>query len=141
MQQLNFSIDIHASRDAVWCVLWAEESFRDWASTFVPGSRIRADWREGGRFEFTDSSGGVSYGVIERLVPGEVMHFNHAGEIRDGLESPFSDGSRREVYSLSERGGVTRLTLEQDVPDDFVEMFAEATPRAFSRIKELCESR
>jgi uncharacterized protein YndB with AHSA1/START domain len=58
MQRLEFSIDINAPHEFVWRVLWDDESFRDWASIFVPGSAIRADWREGGGFAFTDASGG-----------------------------------------------------------------------------------
>jgi uncharacterized protein YndB with AHSA1/START domain len=140
MTQLEFAIDIHAPREVVWEILWGEESFRDWTSAFAPGSTISADWREGGRFEFTDSSGGVSYGVLEEHQPGARVHFSHVAEILDGRETTFADGPRREIYTLEERGGATRLLLLQNVPEELGEMFEEATPRAFARIKELSEA-
>jgi uncharacterized protein YndB with AHSA1/START domain len=141
MQNLSFSIDIHAPADAVWRVLWDEDTFRDWASTFAPGPRIKADWRQGGRFEFTDSSGHVSYGVIRRLVPGKMMYFEHVGEVKEGSESVYPDGPRREIYKLEQHDGAVRLILEQDVSDEFADIFAELTSRAFARIKELSDSR
>lgn len=140
MRTLSFFIDVHVSPDTLWRVLWGEETFGDWTSAFAPGSRIRAEWREGGRFEFTDSTGGVSYGTIRRLIPGEIVDFEHVGEIRDGTESPYADGPRREVYTLERRDEAVRLTLDQDVPEEFAQMFAEATPRAFARVKELSET-
>jgi hypothetical protein len=83
----------------------------------------------------------VSYGVIRRLVPGEVMHFDHRGDMQEDRESPYADAPRREIYTLREHGGAIPLTLEQDVPSDAADMFREATPRAFARIKELSEAR
>jgi hypothetical protein len=141
MQNVSYSIVIHAPADTVWRVLWDEDTFRDWAATFAPGSRIQADWTQGGRFEFTDSSGSVSYGFIRRIAPGKMMYFEHVGEIRDGTESPYPDAPRREIYILEQYDQAVRLTLEQDVPDEFADIFGEATPRAFARIKELAESR
>lgn len=141
MQKTHFSIDIKASPERVWDVLWEEESFREWTSTFTEeskGSYIKSGWQEGGRFEFYEGDTG-SYGIIEKLVPSERISFNHMGELREGKEYPFDDGPRLEEYTLEENGGITTLILEHHIPEEYREFFEETTPRAFERIKELAE--
>ncbi len=140
MYKLNFSIDIQTPREKVWEVLWDEDTFRDWTSVFAEGSEgayINSDWVEGGRFEFFESDVG-SYGIIEKLIPNEFISFRHLGELREGKEYPY-DRERLESYTLNENNGVTTLTLEQDIPEEYKNMFEDATPKAFERIKELAE--
>jgi hypothetical protein len=69
------------------------------------------------------------------------MTFAHVGELGEGGERPYAGGARRERYTLTERGGITTLTLDQDVPDEeTARFFDDATPRAFERIKALAEA-
>lgn len=141
MHKIQFSIEINAPREKVWNTLWDEDSFRDWTSVFSDGSEgshIKSDWKEGSRFEFFESDTG-SYGFIGRLVPNEFISFRHQGEIYDGEEHPFDDRDRLEQYILTEEDGITTLVLEQHIPSEFKELFEEATPKAFRRIKELAE--
>ncbi|MFC4874738.1 SgcJ/EcaC family oxidoreductase [Negadavirga shengliensis] len=141
MKKIHFSIDIKAPKERVWDVLWNKESFRDWTSMFSEeseGSYIRSDWNEGSRFEFFESAFG-SYGIIEKLVPNELLLLRHRGELTEGVEHPYKDGDRMEQYKLIEKDGSTILTLDQDVPLEHKVMFEKATPKAFRRIKELAE--
>lgn len=141
MHRLHFSIDVEAPRERVWKVLWDDETFRDWTGVFTEGSEgsyIKSDWKEGGRFVFFESDVG-SYGVIEKLVPNEFIVFKHLGEIREGKEYPFDGGDRLEKYTLKQRGSITTLTLDQDVPEEHKSMFEDATPKALERLKELAE--
>lgn len=140
MQSIHFSIDIKAPKKKVWKVLWDESSFRDWSSVFAEGKTIsiKSDWKEGGRFEYFESNVG-SYGIIERLVHSEHLLLRHRGELREGKEHPYKEDDRMEQYRLTEKNGVTTLTLDQDVPSEHKKLFEEATPRAFERIRELAE--
>jgi uncharacterized protein YndB with AHSA1/START domain len=142
MHRLRFSIDIEAPRERVWKVLWDDETFRDWTSVFSEfqekASYIKSEWREVGRFEFFQSGAG-SYGVIEKLVPNELVSFRHLGEIREGKDVPSDQGSLRETYTLVDRDGFTTLSIEHDVPEELKGMFEEMSPKTLERVKALSE--
>ncbi len=142
MERLEFSIDIRAPREKVWKVLWDDETFRDWTSTFADdsaGARLESDWEEGSRFEYFEGDAG-SYGVIETLVPAEQVVFRHLGDIDGGEDRPSNDGDKFEEYRLEQSGDLTTLRLSQDAPPpEHRDMFEAAIPQALERLKQLAE--
>jgi uncharacterized protein YndB with AHSA1/START domain len=139
MHKIHHSIDIKAPKKRVWEVLWDEESFHKWSGAFTEELLyLKSNWEEGGRFEYFEGDVG-SYGIIETLIPNETITFKHLGEIRKEKDYPYDDVARLETYTLEQTGGITKLTLDQDVPDEYKDMFVEATSKAFKKIKELAE--
>ncbi|AHE68160.1 hypothetical protein Loa_02623 [Legionella oakridgensis ATCC 33761 = DSM 21215] len=67
METLHFSININASKEKVWKILWGDKTFTDWTSVFAEGSYAVSDWMEGSRIQFIDpkSNHGMS-SVIEK---------------------------------------------------------------------------
>ncbi len=41
MKQIQFSIEINASKEKVWATLWDDKSFRDWANIIDEGTYMK----------------------------------------------------------------------------------------------------
>lgn len=142
MKKLQFSIEINAPKEKVWKTLWTDQSFREWANVIDEGTYKIGEMVEGNEVQFISSVNG--YGVtslIERLNPNEYVLFRHQADTKE------SGGQVREVewtggqesYSLRENGGITTLTIDQDVPPEQEETFEERIPKALEKVKFLAE--
>ncbi len=145
MEQIKFSTKINAKREAVWKVLWGDETYRQWTKPFSEESHAKSDWQEGSRAEFLDGNNCGMYSLIEQMIENEFMSFKHLGSIKDGTDIPFegemaSWANTHEDYSLSEENGVTKLTAEMDVGEEFKDFMNEKMPVALAKVKELSES-
>ncbi len=142
MQELQFSIEIHACKERVWATLWNDETFRDWANRIDEGLYMKGVMKEGNELEFISSVNG--YGVtslIEKLNLNEFVLFRHrADTIESGQlerENEWTGGV--ESYSLSEINGITTLIVKMEVPAEQEETFQIRFPEALKRLKELTE--
>lgn len=137
MKTMRFSLQIDVPRQRVWQVLWDETTFSDWTSPFADGARLETDWRQGGRFEYTEAqSDTASYGEIERLEPERRVIFQKLGETRAGADRPL-ERPRREEYRLDGADGATKLSLQIEVPEEQADALKEALPQALERIRAL----
>lgn len=140
---MQFSIEIKATKERVWQTLWEDKSFRDWASLIDEGTYIRGDMKEGQEIEFISSVNG--YGVIslvEKLNPNKFILFRHRADTKEsGTQEREKEWTgATESYSLSEKDGITTLTLEADIPPEQEETFSIRLPKALDRIKTLAEN-
>ena len=143
MKEMQFSIDINASKEKVWTTLWGDITFRDWASIIDEGTYIKGVMEEGNVIQFISSVSG--YGVtslIEKLIPNEFILFRHSADTKERgqqeREKEWTGGI--ESYSLTEINGVTTLIVKIDIPQEQEETFSIRFPRALDRIKTLTES-
>ena len=44
-----------------------------------------------------------------------------------------------ENFSFLEKNGVTQVTVEMDITEDFLDYMNESYPKALAKLKELCE--
>ena len=144
MKKEKFSIDIHAPREKVWKVLWDDDTYRHWTSVFSAGSYAVSDWKEGSRIQFLSSDGNGMFSEIAKSRPPEFMSFRHLGVIKDGEEQHMDQETENwvgalENYELTQKNGVTELTVEMDVTEDFQKYFQETFPKALEKVKELAE--
>ncbi len=144
MKEMQFSIDINASKEKVWTTLWGDITFRDWASIIDEGTYIKGVMEEGNVIQFISSVSG--YGVtslIEKLIPNEFILFRHSADTKERgqqeREKEWTGGI--ESYSLTEKHGVTTLIVKTDIPQEQEETFRIRLPRALDRIKILTELR
>lgn len=142
MKEIQFSIEINASKERVWATLWDDLTFRDWACIIDEGTYIKGEMKEGNEIQFISSING--YGVtslIEKLKPNEFILFRHNADTKEsGLqerENEWTGGT--ESYSLTEKNGVTTLLVKTEVPQELEETFKVRIPRAQERIKILAE--
>lgn len=142
MKEFQFSIAINASKERVWASLWEDRTFRDWAGIIDEGTYMKGVMKEGHEIQFISSLNG--YGVtslIERFVPNEFVLFRHSADTKENgqheREKEWTGGA--ESYSLTEKNGVTTLTVTTDLPEEQVETFKILLPKALARIKILSE--
>jgi uncharacterized protein YndB with AHSA1/START domain len=142
MKEMQFRVEIHASKERVWDTLWQDATFRDWASVIDPGTYMVGDLKEGNEIQFISSENG--YGVtslVEKLVAGEFLLLRHyadtQGKGKQEREKQWTGGA--ESYSLSEKAGITALTVAFDVPPELEEYFKTNYPKSLARVRELAE--
>ncbi len=142
MKAIQFSIEIHATKEKVWDTLWQDETFREWAGIIDPGTYMVGNLRVGNEVQFISSENG--YGVtslIEKLIEGEFLLLRHHADTQEEgkreREKEWTGGE--ESYSLAEKDGTTTLTVVFDVPLEMEEYFKVNYPKALERVKVLAE--
>lgn len=143
MKEIQFSIEINASKERVWATLWEDVTFRDWANIIDEGTYMKGELKEGNEIQFISSVNG--YGVtslIEKLNLNEFVLFRHSADTKNSgqqeREKEWTGGT--ESYSLTEKNGVTTLIIKTDAPQDLEETFNTRVPKAVERIKTLAEN-
>lgn len=142
MKEMQFQIEIHATKEKVWDTLWQDETFRQWAGVIDPGTYMTGELKEGSEVQFISSENG--YGVtslVEKLAPGEFLLLRHSADTQghgtQEREKEWTGGT--ESYRLTEEGGVTTLTAAFDVPPEMEEYFTVSYPKALNQVKILAE--
>jgi uncharacterized protein YndB with AHSA1/START domain len=142
MKELQFSIAINASTQKVWDTLWQDETLREWAGIIDPGTYMVGDLKEGNEVQFISSENG--YGVtslVEKLVVGEFLLLRHRADTQDEgqreRENEWTGGE--EKYALTEKDGVTTLSVSFGVPPELEEYFETNYPKALERVRVLAE--
>ncbi len=142
MKEMQFSIEIHASKVRVWDTLWQDETLREWASIIDPGTYMVGELKVGNEIQFISSQNG--YGVtslVEKLRPSEFLLLRHRADTQDDgkreREKEWTGGE--ESYRLAEKDGTTTLTVAFGVPPEMEEYFKANFPKALERIKVLAE--
>lgn len=145
MTNLQYSIRINALREKVWDTMLSDETYRQWSSTFMPGSHFVGDWSEGSKILFLgpdaegEKEGGMA-AIVKENRPQEFVSLEYHAEIRDGIETPM-EGTGYENYTLEDKDGGTLVTIDLlGLPDEYAEMFNETWPKALEKLKELAES-
>lgn len=142
MNQLQFQVEIHATKQKVWDTLWHDTTFRQWASLIDPGTYMVGELKEGNEVQFISAENG--YGVtslVEKLTPGEFLLLRHQADTQDtgtrDRDDEWTGGT--ESYKLEEKGGLTTLTAAFDVPPELEEYFKANYPKALEKVKALTE--
>jgi uncharacterized protein YndB with AHSA1/START domain len=142
MNQLEFSIDIHAPKETVWDTLWQDETFRDWAGLIDPGTYMVGELIEGNEVQYISAENG--YGVtslVAKVVPNEFLLLKHQADTQDtGTRERAKEWTGgEESYTLTEQDGITTLQTAFDVPSNQEAYFNDAYPKALERVKQLAE--
>lgn len=142
MKEMQFSIEIHATKGRIWDTLWQDETFRLWAGLIDPGTYMKGELQVGNEVEFISAENG--YGVtslVEKLVVDEFLLLRHHADTQEEgkqeREKQWTGGA--ESYKLTEKDGTTTLTVTFDVPPELEEYFKTNYPKALERVKVLAE--
>ena len=144
MKKSTFNIEINASAQKVWQVLWSGLTYRKWTSVFQAGSYAVSDWTKGSKTQFLTPEGDGMYSVIEECRIFEYMAFEHLGVIKNFEELPENDEANTwsgamETYSLNETNGRTTLVANMDAEEQYVDFFSQFFPKALAIVKDLAE--
>lgn len=150
MEKMHVTTTINAPAKKVWDTMLQDATYRDWTSAFNPGSYYVGSWEKGADIRFLGPSpdGKGEGGMISRIAestPYTFVSIEHLGIINDGKEDFTSEmvqawkGSH-ENYALTEKNGVTELTVELDLPASEKDMMEAMWKKALVRLKELAEA-
>jgi len=143
MKEMQFQVEIKATKEKVWDTLWQDETLREWAGIIDPGTYMVGELKEGNEVQFISSENG--YGVtslVEELTPGEFVLFRHQADTQgSGKQERAQEWTGgKESYSLAaDKDGTTILTVAFDVPLEQEEYFKDNYPKALERVKALAE--
>ncbi len=151
MKKLEFQVAIRAAACRVYDVMLGignKATYEQWTSEFNPTSTYEGSWEKGSKLFFigTDENGkkGGMISEIAENIPGKFISIRHYGildgdkEITEGPEIGQWAGSL-ENYSLEEKNGVTTVTVNVDVTDEYIEYFNTTWPNALNKLKSICE--
>jgi hypothetical protein len=148
METKTYSIDIAAPARIVWHRMLDDVPYRAWTSEFQPGSHYAGSWELGRDIRFLGPDGdGDESGLLGRIaenVPDERVSIEYLGFVNRGQDDTTSDLARqiagnRETYTFAESDGATTLTVQVDLPDEWVADMDAAWPKALAVLKGLAE--
>jgi len=144
MKEIQFSIEINASKENVWATLWDDETFREWANVIDEGTYMKGVMKEGNEIQFISSING--YGVtslVEKLNLNTFVMLRHEADTKESgqqkREKEWTGGA--ESYFLTEKKGVTILIVKMDVPINLEEIMNIRFSKALECIKILAEKK
>lgn len=144
MKKQQFKIDINATRERVWDVLWNDDTYPKWTAPFAEGSHAETDWKKGSKVLFLDGKGNGMISCIEEKIPNEYMSIKHLGEVKDGVEDTESErvtnwAGAHENYTLKGSNGKTELVIDMDMTEEFADMLNNMWPKALAKVKDIAE--
>lgn len=152
MKQLQFTIEIDAPKEKVWETMLGDKTYREWTSSFSPGSYYKGDWSEGSTILFLgpDPKTGEEGGMVSKVVenrPHDFISLKHIGFVQNGKEDTTSEMAKEwaassfENYSFNEKNGATEIVVDLNVVDDLEEEFKNMWPDALQKLKTLSEAK
>lgn len=151
MKKLQFNIDISAPVEKVYDIMLGihqKSTYEGWTAQFNPTSTYEGSWDKGSKMLFigTDENGekgGMVSEIAENLL-NQFVSIRHYGlvqgnkEITEGRDvDKWANGF--ENYSFQAIDGITRVTVDLDTTEEFVEYMNENYPAALQKLKEMCE--
>lgn len=123
-------------------------TYQGWTSVFNPTSTYEGSWDKGSKICFVgvDENGkrGGMVSEIKEHQPAKFVSIRHYGfidgdkEITKGeLVEKWAGG--HENYSFHEVDGVTTVTVDIDVIEEYLDYFNDHYPRALVKLKEIIE--
>lgn len=146
METLDYEIIIKASKHKVWDVLFGSETYSEWTKFFSPGSKMKTDWKVGGKTYFLNPEGAGMVSTIDRLEKPDQVIFKHLGMVdKDGTEDTQSMEVKQwsgcfEKYMLIDFDGKTKLHTEVQVQKDWKEHINNGFIKGLEVVKKLSEA-
>jgi uncharacterized protein YndB with AHSA1/START domain len=146
MKVLNCEITIKANAQKVWQMLWDELTYCKWTSAFCVGAHIKSNWIVGERVHFLDANNDGMYSNLLAWNVGELVVFEHIGDIINANEMPIDDATMlwtgaNERYSLtSVDKDTTTLHVAMDLLDEYYDSYMVKIPNGLAILRELAEN-
>ena len=151
MIKIQFTVSINTPVTKIYDFMLGTNSkstYEQWTSLFNPTSTYEGSWEKGSKMLFIgvdekEEKGGMVSRIAENI-PNRFVSIQHYGLVKGGIE--ITEGPEVEKwangfenYSFQENNGTTKVTVDLDITDDFVDYMNETYPKALDKLKELCE--
>ncbi|MBS9525816.1 SRPBCC domain-containing protein [Litoribacter alkaliphilus] len=149
LHRLHFDVQIEAPAQAVYEIMLAPDTYREWTAAFHPGSYYKGKWEVGETLYFIgpDAEGRES-GMVAKVTkakPGEIVGVEMLGmldkgvEVTEGPEIETWKGAVEE-YRFEERDSATTVRVTVDTIGEYKAYFEETWPKALQILKTICET-
>jgi uncharacterized protein YndB with AHSA1/START domain len=138
------SIDIVASAEKIWEVLFTDDYIKEWYTAFGEGIMADTDWKSGSKAVFADTKGNGIFGRIVENVEEKNLVIEYDGYIVNGLEDLESEGAKatkgaRETYTLHPKTNSNQLVVTCDMEENIYDHMSACWENALKKIKTLAE--
>lgn len=146
METLSYTIEINASKNKIWDVLWSPETYPEWTRYFAPDCQMKTDWQIGGKTYFTDAQGNGMVATIDLLDEPNAVVFKHLGMIENGVEDTESatvkqwSGIQEKYFLTGLDNGMVKLQAETQTTDEWKDHMNTGFTKGLEVIKELAEA-
>jgi uncharacterized protein YndB with AHSA1/START domain len=152
MTKTQFEVSIDAPAAKVYDMMLGiteKSTYEHWTAVFNPTCTYEGNWSKGGKMLFVGvdakgEKGGMVSEVVENI-PNHFVSVRHYGlvkadaEVTEGPEvEKWANGF--ENYTFEENNGTTRVTVDLDTTEDFLDYMNTNFPKALQKLKELCEN-
>lgn len=151
MKKLQYKIEIRKPVQVVYKTMLGlerKENYEQWTAEFNPTSTYEGSWEKGTKIRFIGTAengerGGMVSKIVENI-PNTFVSTRHFGVLKEDKEITEGPDVERwagghENYGFSETAGVTTVTVEVDVAEEYIDYFNDTYPRALKKLKEICE--
>lgn len=151
MKSLQFSINIKAPAAKVYNIMLGidnKTTYEQWTALFNPSSTYEGSWKKGSKILFVgigeDGKKGGLVSEIAENIPNQFVSIRHYGllngeiEITEGPDVEKWAGGL-ENYSFEENNGITKVTVDVNITEDFVDYMNNTYPNALAKLKEISE--
>ncbi|MGK6340692.1 SRPBCC family protein [Chryseobacterium sp. DT-3] len=145
METLSYEIIINAPLQKVWDVLWNSDSYTEWTQFFGSGSKMKSDWKVGGKTYFVNAEGEGMVSTIDSLDEPNQIIFKHLGMVdKEGNEDTQSKEIMEwsgcfEKYILIDLEGKTKLHVEVQVDKEWEDHMDKGFKQGLEVVKNLAE--
>jgi hypothetical protein len=151
MERLQFQVQINLPAKKVYDVMLGlsnKSTYEQWTALFNPTSSYEGSWNKGSKILFVGvDENGKKGGMVSEIAentPNRFVSIRHYGLLKDDQE--ITDGpdvekwtGGYENYSFDESDGVTTVSVDLEITEDFVDYMNETYPKALDQLKEICE--
>ena len=151
MKKVQYKVSINAPSSKVYdCMLGINDklTYEQWTALFNPTSTYEGSWIKGSKMLFigTDEKGekGGMVSEIAEIIPNRFVSIRHYGLLKAGKETTTGPEVEKwangfENYTFEENNGTTKITVDLDTSEDFLDYMNQTYPKALDKLKEICE--
>ena len=151
MKNLQFIIKINTSVNTVFDLMLGisnKSTYEQWTALFNPTSTYEGNWNKGSKMLFVGiDEQGEKGGMVSEIIDNRLNQFisiQHVGLVKGNVE--ITEGPEVEKwangfenYTFEETEGITTVTIDLDLSEDFSDYMNETYPKALKKLKEICE--
>lgn len=151
MKNLQFTIKINTSVNRVYDLMLGisnKSTYEQWTALFNPTSTYEGNWNKGSKMLFVGiDEQGEKGGMVSEIIDNRLNQFisiQHVGLVKGNVE--ITEGPEVEKwangfenYTFEETEGITTVTIDLDLSEDFSDYMNETYPKALKKLKEICE--
>jgi len=151
MKKVTFKTNVHAGAEKVYETMLGlkdKKTYEYWTAAFNPTSSYEGSWEKGSKIYFVGlDKEGKKRGMVSEImahIAAKFISIRHYGfldgeqEITTGDEVEKWAGSH-ENYHYEENQGITTVSIEIDVIEDYLDYFNNTYPKALEKLKEVAE--